>query len=199
MPFFTYQHPYYNMTKKELRSKYQALRNALSIEEIDRLSLDLANLSLQMPIWNYSNYHLFLPIEEKKEINTEYLLHILAGKDKNILISKSDFSNGSMTHYLLTDNTRIEKNAYNIPEPVGGITVADDQIDVVFIPLLAFDSKGHRVGYGKGFYDRFLAHCRPDIVKIGLSLFDAEEAISDTLSTDIPLDYCLTPNTIFTF
>ncbi len=187
------------MTKKELRQKYQALRNALSTAEIDQLSLQLANRSLDMPIWNYSNYHIFLSIEEKKEINTEYLLHILAGKDKNIVISKSDFSDGSMTHYLLTDNTRIQKNAYNIPEPVGGIQISDHQIDVVFIPLLAFDNLGHRVGYGKGFYDRFLLNCKPETVKVGLSLFDNEESINDTIDTDIPLDYCLTPHTIYAF
>ncbi|WP_430614785.1 5-formyltetrahydrofolate cyclo-ligase [Flavobacterium sp. JP2137] len=187
------------MTKKELRAKYQALRQALTPEQIDQGSLALANQSLQLPIWNLTNYHLFLPIEQKREVNTEFLLHILSGKDKNILLSKSDFSDGSMTHYLLTDNTRIEKNAYHIPEPVGGISVAADQIDVVFIPLLAFDQTGQRVGYGKGFYDRFLALCRPDVVKIGLSLFEAEVAINDPLSTDIPLDYCVTPQGVYTF
>lgn len=187
------------MTKKELRLKYQALRNALTEEQIDELSLKLANQSVKMPIWSYTNYHIFLPITEKKEINTEYLLHILSGKDKNILLSKSNFSDGSLTHFLLTDNTRIEKNAYNIPEPTTGITVPDQQVDVVFIPLLAFDVTGQRVGYGKGFYDRFLELCRPDVVKIGLSLFDAEEAIADTLNTDIPLDFCITPHKIYSF
>lgn len=187
------------MTKKELRAKYQTLRHSITADQLDELSLDLANQSLKLPIWEHNNYHIFLPIVEKKEINTEYLLHILSGKDKNILLSKSDFKDGSLTHFLLTDNTRIEKNAYSIPEPTGGISVAPQQIDVVFIPLLAFDLSGQRVGYGKGFYDRFLEQCRPDIVKIGLSLFEAEPAISDTLSTDVPLDYCLTPNQIYMF
>lgn len=187
------------MTKKELRLKYQALRDALTTEQIDELSLELANQSLQLPIWSHTNYHIFLSIIEKKEINTEYLLHILSGKDKNILLSKSNFSDESLTHYLLTDNTRIEKNAYNIPEPTGGIAVPDQQVDVVFIPLLAFDKTGQRVGYGKGFYDRFLELCRPDVVKVGLSLFDPEDTVSDVLKTDIPLDFCITPYKIYSF
>ena len=61
-----------------------------------------------------------------------------------------------MTHFLLTDNTKIKKNQYNIPEPINGLEVPTKKIDVVFVPLLAFDKKGNRVGYGKGFYDKFL-------------------------------------------
>ena len=70
-----------------------------------------------------------------------------------------------MTHYLLTDNTKIKKNKYNIPEPIDGIEVPDNKIEVVFVPLLAFDKKGHRVGYGKGFYDHFLSGCQPNTIK----------------------------------
>lgn len=73
------------------------------------------------------------------------------------------------------------------------------KIEVVFVPLLAFDKQGNRVGYGKGFYDRFLKQCKTDVVKIGLSLFDAEEEIEDVLENDIPLDYCITPNKIHEF
>ena len=93
----------------------------------------------------------FLTIAKLYEVNTEYLLNILAGKDKNILISRSNFVNSSMRHYLLTDNTRIKKNMHDIPEPVDGIEINDTTIDVVFVPLLAFDKDGNRIGYGKGF------------------------------------------------
>ena len=96
--------------------------------------------------------------------DTEFILQILAGKDKEVVISKSDFETRKMTHFLLTDNTRIKKNKYNIPEPVDGIEVPTAKIDVVFVPLLAFDKQGHRVGYGKGFYDIFLSECKPDVV-----------------------------------
>lgn len=75
----------------------------------------------------------------------------------------------------------------------------DKKIDVVFVPLLAFDKTGHRVGYGKGFYDDFLAKCRPQTIKIGLSFFDAEDHIEDIYQGDIPLDYCITPNKIYKF
>ena len=69
----------------------------------------------------------------------------------------------------------------------------------MLLPLLAFDSKGNRVGYGKGFYDLFLSKCKPDVVKIGLSFFDTEEIIEDVFLEDIRLDYCITPDTIVKF
>ncbi|RZN84713.1 MAG: 5-formyltetrahydrofolate cyclo-ligase [Winogradskyella sp.] len=186
------------MTKSEIRKKYKTLRNELSEDQIEDRSLTIANQLLQLDIWNHSFYHIFLPIEEQKEINTEYILNILAGKDKNIVISKSNFDDYSMSHFLLTDSTTLKKNEYNIPEPVNGIPILPQQIDVVFVPLLAFDTSGNRVGYGKGFYDRFLSNCKPETLKIGLSFFEAEELI-ETSENDVRLDYCLSPNTIYQF
>ncbi|WP_281227507.1 5-formyltetrahydrofolate cyclo-ligase [Flavobacterium aquiphilum] len=187
------------MLKKALRAKYKALRNELSEIDIEEKSLAIANEILKLPIWDKTYFHVFLPIEEQKEVNTEFILHLLSGKDKEIVISKSDFETRKMTHYLLTDNTRIQKNQYNIPEPVEGIEVPDTKIDVVFVPLLAFDKKGNRVGYGKGFYDKFLSQCKPETIKIGLSFFKPEEQISDVLDSDILLDYCVSSTGVYSF
>ena len=185
--------------KKELRLKSKTLRNSLSENDIEEKSLAVANKILTLPIWEKTYFHIFLPITEQKEVNTEFILHLLSGKDKEIIVSKADFETRNMTHFLLTDNTRIKKNAYNIPEPVDGIEVPSHKIDVVFVPLLAFDKKGHRVGYGKGFYDKFLSECKPDVIKIGLSFFDPEELITDVFEGDVKLDYCVTPNEVHSF
>lgn len=187
------------MLKKEVRSKYKTLRQFLSEKDIDEMSLAIANKVLALPIWEKTYYHLFLPIEEQKEVNTEFILHLLSGKDKEICISKSDFKSRNMTHYLLTDNTKIKKNEYNIPEPINGIEVPTNKLEVIFVPLLAFDKTGNRVGYGKGFYDKFLSECNSDAIKIGLSFFEPEELISDILEDDVKLDYCVTPKSVFEF
>ena len=187
------------MIKSELRHLYKKRRQQLSTERIDEQSLAIANQLLQLDIWDHSFYHIFLSITEHKEVDTDYILNILSGKDKNIIISKSDFNTLKMTHFLLTDNTVIKKNEWNIPEPVDGIEIASNKIDVVFVPLLAFDKQGNRVGYGKGFYDKFLSECKPKTIKIGLSFFEAEENIDDVFETDIKLDYCVTPNNIYHF
>ncbi|PVX46040.1 5-formyltetrahydrofolate cyclo-ligase [Flavobacterium sp. 103] len=187
------------MLKKALRTKYKALRKELSEIEIEEKSLAIANEILKLPIWDKTYFHVFLPIEEQKEVNTEFILHLLSGKDKEIVISKSDFETRNMTHFLLTDNTRIQKNEYNIPEPLDGLEVPATKIQVVFVPLLAFDKKGNRVGYGKGFYDKFLSQCKPETIKIGLSFFEPEELISDVFESDVLLDYCVTPNGVYEF
>ena len=194
------------MNKKELRVKYKALRKELTDKEIEDKSLAIANRMLQLDamtlgsqVWEKTYFHLFLAIKEQKEVETEFVLQILAGKDKEIVVAKSDFTTLEMTNYLVTDNTKFQKNEYNIFEPVTGLEVPNATIEVVFVPLLAYDKKGNRVGYGKGFYDNFLSKCNSDVIKIGLSFFEPEEAISDVSPTDIRLDCCITPTTIMRF
>lgn len=187
------------MTKSELRKKYKTLRLALNEESIEKWSLNIANRLLRLPVWDKQYYHLFLTITKQKEPDTRMLLTLLQGKDKDIVVSKSDFTTNTLTHYLLTDATVLKENPYGIPEPVNGTAVPVSEIDVVFVPLLAFDKQGNRVGYGKGFYDGFLGGCRSETLKIGLSFFGVEPQIDDISERDIPLDYCVTPNTIYDF
>ncbi|KAA1243653.1 5-formyltetrahydrofolate cyclo-ligase [Aquimarina sp. RZ0] len=187
------------MNKKNLRKKYKELRAQFNEDTIEDLSMDIANNLLQLPIWERSFYHIFLSIEKQKEINTEFVLHILQGKDKNIVVSKSNFENSTLEHFLLTDTTVLRMNSLGIPEPADGIPISEQMIEVVFIPLLAFDVQGNRVGYGKGFYDKFLANCTAETIKIGLSFFKAEQEIDEISPTDICLDYCITPFDIYEF
>ncbi len=187
-----------NLKKKSLRKKYQNLRNSLSAEEIEKLSLQISNQVLKLDIWEKTYYHIFLPIESKKEINTEFILHILQGKDKSVVISKADFKLNELSHFLLQENTAIKISEYGIPEPMEGIEIPLTKIEIVFVPLLAFDEKGNRIGYGKGFYDRFLSKCNPATIKIGLSFFGAENEI-EFEEKDIALNFCVTPQKIYKF
>lgn len=190
---------FYLMEKTVLRQKYKALRHELSDNLVEEKSLSIANKLLELDIWEHTYFHLFLTIEKHKEIHTEFILQVLAGKDREVVVSKSDFRTKGMSHFLLTDNTRFAVTDYGIPEPQNGLEVPVDKIDVVFVPLLAYDKNGNRVGYGKGFYDIFLAKCKPQTVKIGLSFFEPEESISDVFEGDVRLDYCVTPDKVYTF
>ena len=185
--------------KQELRIKYKKLREQLTSEEVEEGSLEIANNLLSLSVWSKEYFHLFLSISEKREVDTQAILHILQGKDKNIVLSKTNFKEGSLTNYLLTDSTKIKVNDWGIPEPVDGIEIDPSKIDVVFIPLLVFDENGNRIGYGKGFYDRFLSQCKPEVIKVGLSFFQAEQESLQTESHDVPLDYCVTPEKIYNF
>src|SRR5690554_90094 len=130
------------MTKNELRKKYKKLRNDLSFETIEDLSLKIANQTLKLPIWEHENYHVFLSIEEHKEVQTDVLLHILSWKDKNIIVSRSEFETRKKTNGLVTDNVNNKENEWNIPEPQNGISGNHQINDLVFVPLLAYDMQG---------------------------------------------------------
>ena len=186
------------MLKKDLRLKFLKLREGISSESLINSSLIIANKLLELPIWSFEYYHLFLPISKKKEIDTAFILSILQGKDKNVVLPKI-YTETTLEHYLLTDSTKLKKNNLGIPEPVEGIEIATHKIEVVFVPLLAFDKKGNRVGYGKGFYDDFLSKCKPEVIKVGLSIFEAVDLITNVYENDIPLDYCITPQKIYSF
>ncbi|MDO4881108.1 MAG: 5-formyltetrahydrofolate cyclo-ligase [Capnocytophaga sp.] len=187
------------MLKKDLRQLYQQKRTLLTEEEQEKKSLSIANQVLKLPIWDEKNYHLFLPIKKFKEVDTFLFINILWGKNKNIILSRTDFQRDRLLHFLFTEETIIKKNKWDIPEPLDGQEISPKEIDVVFIPLLAFDNQGNRVGYGKGFYDKFLSECKENVTKVGLSFFPPEEKITDIVPTDIPLQYCATPDKNYFF
>lgn len=186
------------MDKSQIRTQYKEFRKKLSGIEVMDKSLFIANRCLELPVWEEQIFHLFLTLEDQNEVDTALILTLLQGKDKEVVFPKIGDAE-QLQHFLLTDQTRFQKNALGIPEPVLGIEIEASKIDVVFVPLLAFDDKGHRVGYGKGYYDRFLTTCRPDCIKVGLSFFEKEQDSFIIEPTDIPLDYCVTPRQIYRF
>ena len=103
-------------------------------------------------------------------------------------------------HHLHFDETaELINNSYGIDEPADGNKIMENEIDLVLVPLLAFDKNGFRVGYGKGFYDKFFYQSRKDSIKIGLSFFEPVDEIEDINQFDIPLNYCVTPEELFIF
>jgi 5-formyltetrahydrofolate cyclo-ligase len=105
-----------------------------------------------------------------------------------------------MRHFLLTENTVIKPNKYGIPEPAGnGIEINPMQLDVVVVPLLGCDLNGNRLGYGGGFYDRFLAQCKPDCLKIGLDFYPPLDTKLPSESTDVRLDMLVWPEGVRSF
>jgi len=185
-------------TKAVLRTEYKKRRDSLTEEQIADCSIQISNLSLTLNIWEYSIYHLFMTNEKNKEIDTSYLLSVIQGKDKQPVIPKIVDDN-RLEHFLLNDQTPLKNNRWGIPEPLSGITINPKQIEVVFVPLLVFDQQGHRVGYGKGYYDRFLDQCSESTLKVGLTFFDPVTKIEDIETHDISLDFALTPERIYAF
>lgn len=188
------------MTKQELRKQFLDRRKQLSRAEVENWSLIIFERFFANFEPKNKKTHVFLPIFEKNEINTFLLLEQFFVKTScQIITSKSDFETNKMEHFFIDENTHFEKDKFNIPTPTNGKKATIDELDMIFIPMLCFDKQGHRVGYGKGFYDRFLAQYSEKTLKIGLSFFEPVEKISDVNTHDITLDYCITPNNIYHF
>jgi 5-formyltetrahydrofolate cyclo-ligase len=188
-------------TKKDIRKHFLELR--LNLDEPTALALNeqlLAN-ACQLDYSNVRKAHIFLPISEKKEVDTWPLVKWgrTQWPEMEWVLSRSDMKTGEMNHYLWKTNTILVKNKFGIPEPDQGEGIQPENIDLVFVPLLAFDRHGQRVGYGKGMYDRFLKQCRPDVRTIGLSLFEPVQQIEDADSWDVPLHTVVTPDHIYQF
>jgi len=187
------------MTKAEIRKHYKAKRAQLTPFELSKISAQVQALVLDTFQFPSKFVSLFLPIESQKEISTYGLLEDILLKGGHPILSKSDFQDHSLTLYHYEEPRQLEISSFGIPEPRFGRTLLPAKLDYVFVPLLAVDSNGHRVGYGKGFYDRLLKQCKPDCLFIGLHLFDEFIEISDVGPHDIPLHLCFTPGGIYDF
>lgn len=146
---------------------------------------------------------LFTYAAMETEVNTDAIVDYMHFQHPGLTVAYPvcDFSNNTMQAFATSVHTSFSKNKYGTPEPdtEGLELISPDSIDFVFVPLLCFDRKGYRVGYGKGFYDKYLSLCRQDVVKVGLSYFDPVEEIEDSDKFDVPLNYCITPERIHEF
>lgn len=190
------------MLKSELRKIYLERRKEFSPDHVKEKTVQVGELFFQSFDLQKINYlHSFLPIEKFNEIDTRLILHRIWFEHAHIetLVPRVNFETGELENLMFTPVTELIPNAWMIHEPVHNELVASEKIDLIFVPLLAFDRRGSRVGYGKGFYDKLLKTCRADCLKVGLSHFAPEENITDIEEFDIRLDYCVTPDEVFNF
>lgn len=182
------------MEKKEIRSAYKLKRRTMTNEERISWSSSIIDHCLENLELKGKQISIFLPIERLREVLTWNLLEEKA--HFAIPVVKED---RKLVHIRFEGRDQLEESTWGIPEPTYGEELDPKDFDLVFVPLLAVDSDGHRVGYGGGFYDAFLATCHPNCEFVGLSYFEPIEPITDRLTTDIPLDSCVTPKGVVHF
>nr|WP_262908877.1 5-formyltetrahydrofolate cyclo-ligase [Hymenobacter translucens] len=184
-----------------MRRDMLAWRRALPAAELAARSAAVADrLFAGFNVADLGAVHVFLPILRQQELDTWPIIHRLwADFPATRVVVPVTQPDGSLQHRQLTPQTRLLENKWGIPEPADGALVSPAELDAVLVPLLAFDEVGHRVGYGKGFYDRFLAWCRPDVLRIGLALTGPLPLITDVFSGDAQLTACVTPEQVYQF
>ncbi|MBK7705696.1 MAG: 5-formyltetrahydrofolate cyclo-ligase [Acidobacteria bacterium] len=188
------------MNKRELRKSRLSNLKALNSSKRSNLSHRIAGRffgHFQLDEIRY--LHLFLSIEAKNEVDTRPLIARIRREHPRISIAVPRVNGDRLDTLLYDSDSTLRLSNWNVPEPIDDRFVDPRSIDLVIVPLLAFDLRGHRVGYGKGFYDRFLTACRDDCVKVGISFFPPVENIDDVTENDVRLDFCLTPFELFEF
>lgn len=181
------------MLKKELRKTYIEKRNALTNAEKEKLQESIYQQIFNLDTDGINNVHLFLSMRKFNEIDTLPIINYFRDKGKKIIVSRCNFNDDSLSHFYFEKDTKLKLNKFGVPEPENATEVDVKEIDLVFVPMLISDKKNFRVGYGKGFYDRFLAACRSDTQTIGLNFFTPIQHIKDTHEFDVPLDIVIYP------
>lgn len=184
--------------KSTIRKQVLEQRKALTEDEFLVSNQLLLAQFKTLDFSDITSIHVFLPIVRKREPDTYLMINWLQENHPQIriVVSRANFKDHSMSHHPFSKEDLLE-NAYHIPEPQT-TTLFEGEIDMVLVPLLAFDQNGFRVGYGKGFYDRFLSGI--ETVKVGVSLFEVQdEDISDVHGDDVRLDLCITPKDVYQF
>jgi 5-formyltetrahydrofolate cyclo-ligase len=190
-----------HMTKQELRKLYKEKRKCLSAKERMKLD-DLLLIQFQKIDVGFAQtlltYH---AMETHAEPNTDLFTHFLEFRIPGLQIAYpvTDVDKFQLHPKLVNDQTEFTTTAFGIEEPMNGKDIDAAAIDIVFVPMLIYDVQGYRVGFGKGFYDRFLPNCREDVLKVGFSYFEPVDKIDDANEFDIPLSLCITPEKIYEF
>jgi 5-formyltetrahydrofolate cyclo-ligase len=187
------------MLKIEIRRNFLQKRKELTVLELETMNKKISELFFNFLPTTIFTIHIYLPIRSKNEIDTWPIIQKLWAMGINTIVPLLDRETHSLKSHLLTPETKLVESALQIPEPVNAGPVENHVIDMVVLPLLSFDFRGYRVGYGKGYYDKFLASFQHQPLKIGLSYFEPVPEISDLHEADIPMDYCITPDKIFKF
>lgn len=188
------------MLKAQLRKIYLAEQKSLSPITRKQASEKITQIFFNHFDLNKIHFlHCFLPIEKFNEVDTRSIFKRIWRELPHVetLVPRVNFATREIENLKFSSEIELTTNQWQIDEPTHDEVIESEKIDAVLVPLLCFDKNGYRVGYGKGFYDRFLKTCREDCLKIGLSFFPPVEKVEDSHDLDVPLDYFVTPREIF--
>ncbi|CAN5204775.1 5-formyltetrahydrofolate cyclo-ligase [soil metagenome] len=189
------------MNKDQLRGLYLDKRKNLLPAASTEYSNQICNLFFaSFDISFIKVVHTFIPLVKNNEPDTWIIIDRIRREFPHIRLSIPRIgSDGNLENFYFEGLHQLKENTWGIQEPKQGIPTPSEKIDLVLVPLLTIDIDGHRVGYGKGYYDRFLQTCRPDCRKIGLSFFEPMSVIIEPNKYDVKLDHCITPARVITF
>lgn len=188
--------------KTDLRREYLARRDSLSRSQIIQLSKQIsASLFASFDLSQIKCVHSFLTIKDRGEVDTSIIINRIwrSFPQITVVVPRINRKEKRMECAVYDPMSRLIPNFWGIFEPLNTREISALAVDLVIVPLICFDETGHRVGYGGGYYDRFLSICRPDCLKVGVSFFEPIKKIDEIEDHDVRLDHCVTPERVWDF
>lgn len=159
------------MNKAELRKQALAARKAIPEPVYFDLSRSICEHFFTGFDLNFIRIiHVFLPVTDRREPDLWPLIDRLRREFPGNRIAIPKIKDDHLESFYFEGLHQLEKNSFGIQEPKQGTQTPAEKIDLVLVPLLLADKNGNRLGYGKGYYDRFLKTCRKDCIRAGVSL-----------------------------
>jgi len=180
--------------KTELRKRMRGLRKALPeracTEKSQRIVQSLACLE---PIARAGAVALFWPMEDRHEVDLRPMHALLRDRGARVAFPEIDAETGSMTFRFVTDLQNMQEHALGLREPSPEQpAAANGELDVIVVPALAIDPRGHRIGYGGGYYDRALPRFAPRATAVGVA-FDFQLVVEvPNTPTDVTVGWIVT-------
>lgn len=156
-----------NLTKNQLRKQFKVKRNNYN----SSLLIDYNNKIFDKVISfirKHSCKNIFIYVSKNNEVDTKKIIRYLLNNKYNVIVPKSDFNNNEIIPVQINSLKDLKESKFGLLEPVNDNMFEPDNLDVIFIPGIVFDKSGYRIGYGKGFFDRFLNNS-VNKLKIGLA------------------------------
>jgi 5-formyltetrahydrofolate cyclo-ligase len=181
--------------KEELRQQLLDQRKSISEPKFYGASADIVEeLKEQKEYRNAETIHCYVSMNERREVETRVLIKEMIEKGKDVVVPVTNFESGTLTHIRLKSFSDLEENKWGVLEPKKGEEVTPEKMDLVIVPMVGGDEQCNRIGYGEGFYDRFLKDVR--CPKIGLSFDITIVKQLPTENFDISLDKIITEKRI---
>ncbi len=182
------------ISKQTLREKFKILRKDLSKEEVrERSKMILENLHLLSDFFRADVVHTYIS-SKNNETDTHELIRVLLKQKKRVVVPISDKVSKVMKHSELFSLSELVGGAYGILEPRMYRPVPVEQIEVVIVPALAVDREGNRLGFGAGFYDRFLHDVHLPTIALAYDFQVIQQVPKE--STDVPVSFIVTEKEI---
>ena len=187
------------MTKAEFRTAaLEARKHMTPADHLERSRMITEQFFALTELSFIGTLHTFLPVTDRREPDLWPLIDRVRREFPQVTIAVPRMEGETLQHFRFEGLHQLKANRFGILEPTGGTELSAEKFDLVLVPLLVADLAGNRIGYGKGYYDRFLGHCRPDCIRMGVSLSEPVRELPAE-SHDVPLTRLLTPGGILSF